>query len=151
MLFVSVMKCLLITLINFPKGTNKTYVFYFFFHIRHPFLSQCLLRMRKRRKSNLIQKMFYDGWKFRRQCVNVIDTTRGRIYFLTFKKFGQKIWTVCNDLNPDQTHLNQLMKIFKRTSRSNLFDQGWNWTVQVSRSPETEQNAKYNGWMAGWN
>ncbi len=59
-----------------------------FFRIRHPFLSKCLLRMRKRRKS----KFFYDGWKFRRQCVNMIVTTCGRIYF-------------CNDLKSSQTLL----------------------------------------------
>ncbi len=28
-------------------------------------------------------EFFYDGRKFRRQCVNVIDTTWGRIYFFT--------------------------------------------------------------------
>ncbi len=27
--------------------------------------------------------MFYDGQKFQRQCVNVTETTWGRIYFLT--------------------------------------------------------------------
>ncbi len=32
-------------------------------------------------------KMFYDGRKFRRQCVNVIDTTWGHIYFLTCENF----------------------------------------------------------------
>ncbi len=50
-------------------------LFFIFFRIRHAFLSKCLLRMRKHRKSNLIQFFFYDGLKFRRQCVNVIDTT----------------------------------------------------------------------------
>ncbi len=54
-----------------------------FFCIRHPFLSKCLLPMRKRRKSNF----FYDGRKFWRQCLDVIDTTWGRIYFLTCENF----------------------------------------------------------------
>ncbi len=45
-----------------------------FFRIRHLFLSKCLLRMQKRRKSNLI-RIFYDGRKIRRQCVNVIDAS----------------------------------------------------------------------------
>ncbi len=46
-------------------------------------------RMRKRRKSNLIQIFFFfDGRKFRRQCASVIDTTWGRIYFLTWENFG---------------------------------------------------------------
>ncbi len=31
---------------------------------------------------------FCDGWKFRRQCVNVIDTTWARIYFSTSDNFG---------------------------------------------------------------
>ncbi len=57
-----------------------------FFRILHPFLSKCMQRMRKRRKSNLIQ-IFFDGRKFRRQCANVIDTTWGRIYFLTCENF----------------------------------------------------------------
>ncbi len=30
-------------------------------------------------------KKIYDGRKFRRQCINVIDTTWGRIYFLHAK------------------------------------------------------------------
>ncbi len=34
-----------------------------FFHIAHPFLSKCMQRMRKRRKSNLIW-IFFDGRKF---------------------------------------------------------------------------------------
>ncbi len=36
----------------------------------------------------------YDGRKFRRQCVNVIDTW-GCIYFLTCEKFGRKFRTQC--------------------------------------------------------
>ncbi len=34
-------------------------------------------------------EFFYDGRKFRRQCVNMIDTTWGCIYFLTCKHFGR--------------------------------------------------------------
>ncbi len=34
-------------------------------------------------------EFFHDGRKFRRQCVNVIDITWGRFYFLTCKNFGQ--------------------------------------------------------------
>ncbi len=49
------------------------------------------LRMRKRRKSNLVWFFFYDGRKFRRQCVNVIDTTWGRIYFSTCENFGLSV------------------------------------------------------------
>ncbi len=37
---------------------------------------------------------FYDGWKFRRQCVNVIDTTWGHIYFLTWENFRQEFRTL---------------------------------------------------------
>ncbi len=36
---------------------------------------------------------FYDGRKFQRQWVNVIDTTWGRIYFSTCENFGQKFLT----------------------------------------------------------
>ncbi len=38
-------------------------------------------------QSNLI-RIFYDGRKFWSQCVNVLDTTWGRIYFLTCENFG---------------------------------------------------------------
>ncbi len=65
-----------------------------FFRIPHPFLSKCMQRMRKCRKSNLI-RIFFDDWKFRRQCANVIDTTWGRIYFLTCEHFGRKFRTQC--------------------------------------------------------
>ncbi len=61
-----------------------------FFVFLHPFLSKCMQRMRKRRKSNLIQKKI-DGRKFRRQCANVIDTTWGRIYFLMCENFGLSV------------------------------------------------------------
>ncbi len=53
-----------------------------------------MLRMRKRRKSNLI-RIFFDGQKFRRQWVNVFDTTWGLIYFLTCENFGRKFQTQC--------------------------------------------------------
>ncbi len=59
---------------------------FLFFRFLHPFLSKCMQRMRKRRKSNLIL-IFFDGRKFRRQCANVIDTTWGRIYLLTCENF----------------------------------------------------------------
>ncbi len=36
-------------------------------------------------------EFFYDGQKFRRQCANVIDTTWGRIYFLTCENFGHSV------------------------------------------------------------
>ncbi len=61
-----------------------------FFRIHLPFLSKCMLRMQKRRKSNLIRIVF-DGRKFRRQCTNVTDTTLGRIYFLTCENFGLSV------------------------------------------------------------
>ncbi len=54
-------------------------------------LSKCLLQMRKMQKI----WFFYDGGKFRRQCVNGIDTTWGRIYFLTCQKIGQEFLTDC--------------------------------------------------------
>ncbi len=50
-----------------------------------------LAMMRKNwNKLNLI-RIFYDGWKFRRQCVNVIDITWGRIYFSMCKNFGLSV------------------------------------------------------------
>ncbi len=36
-------------------------------------------------------ELFHDGWKFWRQCVNMIDTTWGRIYFLTCENFGLSV------------------------------------------------------------
>ncbi len=38
---------------------------------------------------------FCDGRKFRRQCVNVIVTMWGRIYFSTCEYFGRKFQTPC--------------------------------------------------------
>ncbi len=42
---------------------------FFSYRIRHPFLSKCMLRIRKCRKStwSIFFIFFYDGWKFRRQ------------------------------------------------------------------------------------
>ncbi len=62
-------------------------------------LSKYLLRMRKMEKNRTRSKFFYDGWKFRRQCVNVIDITWGRIYFFNVQIF-RTIFSdsVCNDL-----------------------------------------------------
>ncbi len=38
----------------------------------------------------------FDRWKIRRQCVNVIGTTRGRIYFLFCNEnFGREFQTPC--------------------------------------------------------
>ncbi len=61
-------------------------------------LSKCLLRMRKMHKKSNRSKYFYDGWKFLRQCVNVIDITWGRVYFSTCEHFRHKFRTLCNDL-----------------------------------------------------
>ncbi len=36
-------------------------------------------------------EFFFNGRKFRRQCANVIDTTWGRIYFLTCENFGLSV------------------------------------------------------------
>ncbi len=46
-------------------------------------------------KNQTRSEFFYDGRKFRRQCVNVIDITWGRIYFSTCENFGRKIQTQC--------------------------------------------------------
>ncbi len=58
-------------------------------------LSKCLPRMRKTQKIEPDPNFFYDGRKFQRQCVNVIDITWGRIYFSTCENFGRKIRTQC--------------------------------------------------------
>ncbi len=49
----------------------------------------------KNAKNRTRSKFFYDGRKFRRQCVNVIDITWGRIYFSTCENFGRKTRTQC--------------------------------------------------------
>ncbi len=41
----------------------------------------------KTQKTWTWSEFFYDGRKFRRRCVNVIDTTWGHIYFLTCENF----------------------------------------------------------------
>ncbi len=50
---------------------------------------------KKKKKIEPDPNFFYDGRKFRRQCVNVIDITWGRIYFSTCENFGRKIQTPC--------------------------------------------------------
>ncbi len=55
---------------------------FLFSRIRRPFLSKCMLWNAKTQKIELDQNWFYDRRKLRRQCVNVIDTMWGRIYFL---------------------------------------------------------------------
>ncbi len=56
--------------------------------------SKCLLRMRKSRKfidwSNILF-YFFDGQKFWRQCVNVIDTAWGWIYFSMCENVGLSV------------------------------------------------------------
>ncbi len=42
---------------------------------RSKHLSKCSPRMRKTQKNQTRSEFFYDGRKFRRQCVNVIDIT----------------------------------------------------------------------------
>ncbi len=49
----------------------------------------------KNAKNRTRSEFFYDGRKFQRQCVNVIDITWGRIYLSTCEKFGRKIRTQC--------------------------------------------------------
>ncbi len=76
------------------RSLHTESVFFFFFRIRHPFLSKCLLRMQKRRKSNLIQKKFMTDESFV-GSVNMTDTTWGHIYFLTCENFGREYQTQC--------------------------------------------------------
>ncbi len=89
-----------------------SHAFFQFFHILHPFLSKCMQRMWKRRKSNLI-RIFFDGRKFRRQCANVIDTTWGRIYFLTCEHFGWKFRTQCAETFTVAKLLSKMCKRWK--------------------------------------
>ncbi len=62
------------------------------FYIYHPFLSKCLLQMRKRIKSNLIRIFL---WRTKvSEAVCKCDTW-GHIYFLTCEKFRQTFRTQC--------------------------------------------------------
>ncbi len=56
------------------------------FHICHPFLSKCLLRMQKCRKSNLVWFILWQMKVSKAVCKR--DTTWGRIYFSTCEYFG---------------------------------------------------------------
>ncbi len=49
---------------KFSIGKDDEYKKNKFFRIPHPFLSKCMLRMRKRRKSNLIQIFFMKDESF---------------------------------------------------------------------------------------
>ncbi len=71
---------------------------FFFFSYSSSFPIKCLLRMRKRRKSNLIQILFMTDESFWRQCANVIDNARLYLFFNVWK-FRTRIRThVCKDL-----------------------------------------------------
>ncbi len=52
----------------------------------------------KKAKNWTRSKLYYDGRKFCRRCVNVIDITWGHIYFSTCKHFRRNFRTRCNDL-----------------------------------------------------
>ncbi len=49
----------------------------------------------KNAKNRTRSELFYNGQKFRRQCVNVIDIAWGRIYFSTCENFRRKFRTQC--------------------------------------------------------
>ncbi len=68
--------------------------FFSFVRIHHPFLSKCLLRMKKsRNKSNLIQMILWQTKVSESACsLNVIDTTWGPIYFLTCENLIRFRW-----------------------------------------------------------
>ncbi len=109
-----------------------------FFRILHPFLLKWMLQMRKRRKSNLM-RIFCNGQKFRRQCVKVIVTTWGRIYFSTCEKFRTTILdSVCRDLNsvsfavclwgePHYVWHNLTITPIDLNSSKESIIQTWNW------------------------
>ncbi len=56
-------------------------------------LKKCLLQMWKMQKIEPNPKKIYDGRKFRRKCVNVIDTTCDCIYFLMCENFSWEFRT----------------------------------------------------------
>ncbi len=91
---------------NITWGVNDERIFIFrghctpspkfsdaFFRIPHPFLSKCMLRMRKRRKSNLIRIILW--WTKVSEAVFKRDWHKARSYL--FVKV-QKFRTLCNDL-----------------------------------------------------
>lgn len=55
---------------------------------RSKHLSKCFFKWEKPKKNQTRFKFFHNGRKFRRLCVNAIDSTWGRIYFLTCKNYG---------------------------------------------------------------
>ncbi len=58
-------------------------------------LSKCLQWCGKMQKIKPDPNFFYDERMFRRQCVNVIDTAWGRIYFSTCENFRRKCCAQC--------------------------------------------------------
>ncbi len=54
-------------------------------------LSKCLPLMQKTPKIEPDPNFFYDGRKFQRQCVNLINITWGRNYFSTCEQFGLSV------------------------------------------------------------
>ncbi len=67
---------------------------YAFFRIRHPFLSKYLLRMRKRRKSNLIWIFLCRTKVSEAVCKRDWHNMSSYLYFYVWK-FQTKFWTRC--------------------------------------------------------
>ncbi len=78
---------------------RKWIVLLLFFHIRHTFLSKCLLRMQKRRKSNLIRIFLWRTKVSEALCKRDCQNVRSSLFFNVWK-FRTKISnSVYKDLN----------------------------------------------------
>ncbi len=75
-----------------PQGPcTKMKISYAFFRIRHPFLSKCLLWMRKRRKSNLVRFFFFlYGHVSEAVCKRDWHNVRSYLFF-NVQKFRMRI------------------------------------------------------------
>ncbi len=72
---------------------------YAFFHIRHPFLSKCMLRLRKRWKLNLVRICFWQTKVSEAVCKTWL-TQREVVYIVYVKTFLMRIYdSMCKDLN----------------------------------------------------
>ncbi len=86
----------------------------FFFRIRHPFLSKCLLRMRKRRKWNLIRIFLWRTKPPEAVCKHDWHNVRSYLFFYVRKCRTRISDSVCKDLKGNCTLIPKFLHVEKK-------------------------------------
>ncbi len=92
---------------------------------------------------------FFYGRKFRRQCVNVIDTTWCRIYFSTCENFGL---SVQRSLVTQKRFVNEYFSASSSLTKLTLFwcdtkSASWALSGAVIHPPVSQQSYKSSSWI----